>query len=308
MKIGSLLAAVVAAMTTTLSAQDIIYLKTGEALACRVDDLTDNIVNFSLLSDPGTAGGSARRTVPAAQVDYIEFDFREGEAAFFGRRHEASSEQLKGWWDFFFPHLHRPRSRAAAYGIAFAGALLREAPDTAATRALSIFYRIIERAWSADDVALAKQGLLQALMALGDLETATIEARLLASQTEDPGLLIEVNYLLAMADFQKLKDLEEEHPRWDDDDEVRPERNELYHRATDQFLWPHLFHATREEVAARGLAGAAGLSLFADEIDSARARWGDLIQLYPDTSFATEAKALLETHPSPSTAPTEPQP
>ena len=103
MKIGSLLAAVVAAMTTTLSAQDIIYLKTGEALACRVDDLTDNIVNFSLLSDPGTAGGSARRTVPAAQVDYIEFDFREGEAAFFwtsSRGLLGAAQRLVG---FLFP-------------------------------------------------------------------------------------------------------------------------------------------------------------------------------------------------------------
>lgn len=310
MSLGRFSAGVIVAfaMTTTLPAQDIIYLKTGESLACRVDDLTDNIVNFSLLSKAGTAGGMARRTVPALQVDYIEFDFREGEAAFFERRNEATSDQLKGWWDFYFPHLHRPRSRAAAYGVAYAAALLREAPETAATRALSIVDRIIERAWSADDIALAKQGRLQALMALGDLETATVEARLLASQTEDPGLLIEVNYLLAMADFQKLKDLQEEHPRWDEDDEVRPERNRIYHRAIDQFLWPHLFHATREEVAARGLAGAAGLYLFAGEIESARARWGDLIQLYPDTTFATEAKTLLETHPSPTTPSTKPQP
>jgi hypothetical protein len=294
--------------TTTLTAQDIIYLKTGESLACRVDALTDNIVNFSLLSNAGTAGGTARRTVPAVQVDYVEFDFQEGEEAFFEKRNAATSDQLKSWWDYYLPHLHRPRSRAAAYGIAFAAALLREIPDIAGTRALSIFDRIIERAWSADDIALAKQGRLRTLMALGDLETATVEARLLASQTEDPGLLIEVNYLLAMADFQKLKTLQEEHPRWEEDDEVRPERNVIYHRALDQFLWPHLFHATREEVAARGLAGAAGLSLFAGEIDAARARWGDLLRLYPGTTFATEAKTLLETHSSPTTAPTDKAP
>jgi tetratricopeptide (TPR) repeat protein len=307
MRVAPFIAAFVTTMTT-LSAQDIIYLKTGESLACRVDALTDNIVNFTLLSNAGTAGGSARRTVPAAQVDYVEFDFREGEAAFFERRNAATSEQLKSWWDYYFPHLHRPRSRAAAYGIAFAAALLRETPETAGERALSIFDRIIERAWSADDIALAKQGRLRTLMALGDLETATVEARLLASQTEDPGLLIEVNYLLAMADFQKLKTLQEEHPRWEEDDEVRPERNEIYHRAVDQFLWPHLFHATREEVAARGLAGAAGLYLFAGEIEAARARWDDLVHLYPDSTFATEAKTLLETHPSTTTAPNDTEP
>jgi hypothetical protein len=35
-------------------AQDVLYLKTGESLACQVDALTDNIVNFSLLTNAGT--------------------------------------------------------------------------------------------------------------------------------------------------------------------------------------------------------------------------------------------------------------
>lgn len=293
---GAFLAAVGA-----LPAQDIIYLKTGESIACRVDALTDKIVNFSLLSDPGTAGGSARRTVAAGQIEHIEFDFQEGESALFEKRHEATAESLKYWWDSSFSHLHRPRSRTAAYGIAFAEALLRESPETAAGRALSIFDRIIERAWAPADVVLARQGRLRALMALGELETATVEAQQLASQTKDAGLLIEVKYLLATADFQKLRALEEEHPRWEEDDEVRPERNEIYHRALDQFLWPHLFHAAHEEEAARGLSGAANLLLFAGEIDAARARWNDLIHLYPATAFAAEAKNLLETHPSPTT-------
>lgn len=291
--------AVFFASLTALPAQDILYLKNGESIACRVDDLTDTIVNFSLPPPPGTAGGSARRTVPTAGIEYIEFDFREGEAALFEKRHEATAGELQAWWDFSFPHLHRPRSRTAAYGIAYAEALLRESPDTAAPRALSIFDRIIERAWAPADVVLAKQGRLRALMALGDLETATVEAQRLASQTEDAGLLIEVKYLLATADFQKLRALQEEHPRWEDDDEVRPERNQLYHRVLDLFLWPHLFHATHEEAAARGLAGAARLFLFAGEIASARARWEDLIHLYPATTFAADAKTLLESHPPP---------
>lgn len=289
-------------------AQDVIYLKTGESLACRVDDLTNNIVNFSLISNAGTAGGSARRTIPSEQVAYIEFDFKPGEAAFFEKRDEATSVQLKGWWDFYFAHLHRPRSRAAAYGIAFGNAIMREEPDAGAVRALSLFDRVIEKAWSPEDVALAKQGRLRALMALGDLETATGEARILAEATEDPGLLIEVNYLLAMADRQKLKQLEEEHPRWEEDDEVRPERNALFHRALDQFLRPHLFHATREEVAARGLFAAAELYLFAGEIDSAIARWEDLTRLYPDTSFVIPATDRLETYSLKTTAPPEAKP
>ena len=280
-------------------AQDVIFLKTGESLACRVDDLTDKIVNLSLLSNAGTAGGSARRTIPAEQVGYIEFDFKPGEAAFFERRNEATAAQLQTSWDFHLAHLHRPRSRTAAYGIALGNAILREESQAGAARALSVFDRIIERAWSTEDVALAKQGRLHSLMSLGDLETATAEAKILAAQSEDPDLLIEVNYLLAMADFQKLKALEEEHPRWEEDDEVRPERNELFHRALDQFLWPHLFHATREEVAARGLAGAAELYLFAGDREAARGRWEDLIQLYPATTFSGPAKEQLAAIPPP---------
>ena len=281
------------ASVPSVGAQDVIFLKTGESLPCRVDDITDKIINFSLLPIAGPAGGSARRTIPAEGVDYIEFDFKPGEAAFFEKRNEATAAQLKTTWDFHFAHLHRPRSRTAAYGIAFGNAILREESQAGAARALSVFDRIIERAWSAEDVALAKQGRLRSLMALGDLVTATAEAKTLAAQSEDPGLLIEVNYLLAMADFQKLKILEEEHPRWQEDDEVRPERNELFHRAVDQFLWPHLFHATREELAARGLSGAAELYLFAGDIEAARRRWEDLINLYPTTTFSGPAKERL---------------
>jgi len=287
--------------------QDVIYLKTGESVACRLDALTDKIVSFSLLSRAGTAGGSARQTISADRVDRIEFDFAEGEAGFFEKRHEATAEQLKAWWDLTFAHLHRPRSRAAAYGIAFANAMLREQPQPGAERALAIFDRVIARAWSAEDIALAKEGRLRALMAKGDLETATAEAQVLARETENPELLIEVNYLLARADFEKLKAIEAEHPRWEEDDEVRPDRNELFHRTVDRFLWPHLFHATREEVAARGLFAAAELYAYAGEGEPARDRWNDLIKLYPDSSFAAQAAAKLESIPS-STEPTDEPP
>jgi len=114
-------------------------------------------------------------------------------------------------------------------------------------------------------------------------------------ETDNPALLIEVNYLLALADTKKLKALEKEHPRWEEDDEVRPDRDDLFHRAVDRFLWPHLFHATREEVAARGLFAAADLYAYAGEIEAARDRWKDLIELYPDSSYAALAASRIET-------------
>lgn len=275
-------------------AEDVIYLKTGESALCRIDAITPKITNFTLLSDPGPAKGSARRTVATERIDYFVFGFKPGEEAVYQNRKRESSEVLEKWWNTWFAHLSRPRARTAAFGSAFAHALLREDPEINAKRALSVFDRIIGRAWSEDDVAEAKQGRLRALMAMGDLETATHEAHLLAGETEDPGLLIEVKYLLARADFETLKALVEENPKWEEDDEVRPERNRLYHIVVDQLLWPHLFHAIRENEAARGLFGVAGVYRFAGEEELARAACEDLIQLYPETDFTPGAVALAE--------------
>ena len=281
------------------NAEDVIYLKTGEAAVCRIDAITPKITNFTLLSDPGPAKGSARRTIATERVDYFVFGFKPGEETVFQNRKKESSEVLEKWWNTWFAHLSRRRARTAAFGNAFGHALLREDPAINAKRALSVFDRIIGRAWSEHDIAEAKQGRLRALMAMGDLETATHEAHLLAGETEDPGLLIEVKYLLAQADFETLKALVEENPKWEEDDEVRPERNRLFHSVVDQLLWPHLFHATRENEAARGLFGVANVYRFAGEETLALAASEDLIQLYPSTEFTPGAIVLVEQLKSP---------
>lgn len=274
--------------------EDVIVFENGDSVVCRIEALTDNIATFRLPPVPGVAGGSARRTVSTDQVSHVLFGFVEGEERAFEKRGELGSETLATWWDYHFAHLHRPRSRTAAWGVALGEALLREDPEENGREALALFDRIIERAWSEDDVALAEQGRLRALIALGDLETAMGEARLLAQQTEDPELLIEVKFLLAEADFAALRELEEENPRWEEDDEVRPDRNRLYHRVLDQFLWPHLFHATRTDAAARGLLSVGAVYEFAEETGRARGAYEDLARLYPDTELVAEARTRLE--------------
>ncbi len=285
-------------------AQDVVVLKSGESIACRLDELTDRIVNVTVSGSTEVPGSSARLTLPAEQVERIEFAFAPGEEEVFPQRASMSSAALKPWWDHHSAHLHRPRSRAAAWGVAYADALLREEAERGPDRALPVYDLVLARAWSPEDAAAAKRGRLRALMGKGDLATATEEARILARETEDPALLIEAEHLLAMADFQALRELEEEHPRWMDDDEVRPRRHELYHRTLDQFLKPHLFHATREEAAARGLLSAAELLLFGGEPAEARARFEDLLRLYPSTTSTAKAAEQLEAlSPNPTDAP-----
>lgn len=277
-----------------LAARDVIHLKSGETVTGQIDAVTDTIVNLTL-PVVGVAGGTARRTLPTPEVEFIEFGFVEGEQAAFAARATASASLLKSWWEYSLPHLHRPRSRTAAWGVAYADAILREEGASGAERALGICDRVLARAWSPDDLSAARQARLRAMMAAGRLEVAIAEAKRFAAETDDPALLIEVEHLLALADFEKLRVLEEENPRWVEDDEVRPIRNEIYHRTLDRFLRPHLFHATHEEAAARGLLSAAELFAFAGEEDAARARLEDLVKLYPDTSSAVEAAGRLET-------------
>lgn len=277
-------------------ARDFVHLQSGETVAGTIDAITDSIINITL-PVAGVAGGTARRTLPTPQVDHIEFGFAESEQAAFAARGQAPVPLLKSWWEYSLPHLHRPRSRSAAWGIAYADAILREEGAAGGERALAIYDRVIARAWSAEDVSLARQGRLRSLMANQKLDLAIAEAKQFASETDDPALLIEVEHLLAVADFEELRALEEEHPRWVDDDEVRPRREELYHRTLDRFLRPHLFHATLEKAAARGLFAAADLFLFAGEEDEARARWADLAALYPATPEAVEAAKRLEAKP-----------
>jgi len=282
-------------LTTPAFTQDVIHLRSGENIVGRLDAVTDNIVNFTLPNAPIVPGGSARRTIPMEQVEYLEFAFQPGESAVFERRDSLGVSDLQPRWDATFANLHRPRSRAGAWGVALARALLREGGLGAPERALDLSDRIIARAWSPDDVAAGRQARLQCLIAIGDLGQATREAQQLAQETEEPGLLIEVKYLLAQADFAALKALELEHPRWIEDDEILPQREELYHRTIDQLLWPHLFHATRSEVAARGLAAAAKVYDYAGEATLAGHARTDLVRLYPTTSAA---QALTSPNPS----------
>jgi len=290
MRLILVIALVVACPGWGKAADDVLHLQNGAKVVCEIEALTDNIVTFSFQVGEGTG----KRTLPTDQVAHVEFGFETGEEEDFREREELSADELERWWDFHFAHLHRPRSRTAAWGLALGNALLREDPESKGKEALALFDRIAERAWSQGDIDLARQGRLRSLIALGELDTAMGEAKVLAGQTEDPELLIEVKHLLADADFAALRKLEEENPRWELDDEVRPQREALYHRVIDQYLWPHIFHATREEAAARGLLAAARVYEFGEETQLARQAYEDLTKLYPKTESTPLAKTRIE--------------
>ena len=88
--------------------------------------------------------------------------------------------------------------------------------------------------------------------------------------------------------------LELAHPRWIEDDEVRPEREALFHRAVDRHLFAYLHYGSEEAVAARGLWGAREVFEFAGEGERARECARDVVELYPETEFADKARDYLK--------------
>lgn len=278
-----------------LRAEDVVHLKGEEQpLRCEIEAITDKILICRISVDLGGGQtGSSKRTLATAQVDFIEFAPLPGEIEILENPEAATGDALERLWNEKLRLLHRPRSNGGKIGLLFGNALLAADDRFSRQRAISVFEKIRELDWNTGNHAAAWKGIVQAQIRLGLLDEALAGAEKLAAETGDPELLIEARYAAARAEFEKLEALVEENPRWEEDDLVRPERNRLYHETIDRFLWPYLFHGTREESAARGLVAAAEVYRFGNEPDLARACLTDAVALYPDTSPAAEARKLL---------------
>lgn len=278
-----------------LSAGDVVHLKGDEPpIHCEIEAITDQIVICLISVDfGGGRSGSSKRTIPAQEVDFIEFAPLLGETAILEDPAAASAESLEKLWTEKLRHLHRPKSNSGEIGLLFGKALLNSDSRFSWQRAGSVFEKIGELDWNGANRISARQGIVQSRIRLGELDAALDEAEKLNAETGDPAMSIEARFAAAQAEFETLKELVEEHPRWEEDDLVRPERDRLYHETIDRFLWPYLFHGTREEAAARGLVAAAEVYRFGGETEWADACLSDAVALYPGTGPAAAARELL---------------
>jgi hypothetical protein len=98
---------------------------------------------------------------------------------------------------------------------------------------------------------------------------------------------------LADRHFADLKTIEEENPRWMDDDEVRPLRQRLYHLSLDFALYPSLFDGTRIAESSAGLKRVWEIHQHTGNPVMAKQALEDLAALYPDSKAAHETAAQL---------------
>ncbi len=88
-----------------------------------------------------------------------------------------------------------------------------------------------------------------------------------------------------------------DNPRWQEDPFATPERNRLYDEALALYLYPALFFGSEINAAARGLWGAVEIYQFAGDLKQALEASRDLVSIYPETVYASQAQALIDALP-----------
>lgn len=268
---------------------DVVFPQSGAPVAGRIlyFDEEDARLRMRVVLHGPRGTGTALRDVPLDRVRAIDFAPVAGEVEALADLAGAPLESLRDLWHELRRHVARPRSNAGTVGLAYARLLLEDSPPHRVDDALAVFEVLAEEAWRPRTRAEARAGALRAKLRLGRHEEAEAEAERLADETDDPSLLIEARHVLGLAGLRRLEALVAEHPRWREDDEVRPQCLRLYHDTIDRFLFAPLFHGSRVDEAARGLWHARETCLLLDRTEEAAALAADLAALYPESAAAS---------------------
>lgn len=285
-------AAVLAVAPAPASAADTVFLRNGRSVECEVTGFTDTEAVVRYQAAPGT--GWRERRVPLAEIEGIDFAPLPGEVE---ARAEAvrtgSPDPLLPVWVKRLPWIDRPRCTAGDTGLLYAELLSRRPTADRIARALEVYRRIESSDWSEERRLRAKAGRLRLMLRQGKVAEVRPQAERLLTETGDPRVVIDLHHVLAEAAEEALVKLETDHPRWQEEDEIVPERDRLLNEALDGYLFGHLFHGAEEDLAARGLWAAVTLCRTRDS-DAARDWADDLTRLYPEFPEAAAAREWLE--------------
>lgn len=310
----SLLATAWAILTPVLSAQpaagperaDVITLFTGARVACRILETTPTQLRIEY-APPGGVGLLVRE-VPWADVRSVDFAMdEEFRNLVEGKNPSPQMTRLQTRWAEVQPLLARPHHPAGSLGLSYAKACLAAGQPPLLSRALEVCDAVAATDWNAGRRAWALVVRAEVLLARKEAAQAVNDLdRLLKEKNLEPAVATHAWLLLGQTHIASLKALEEEHPRWQDDDVVLPERQRLFHEAVENFLRPSLFAGGLEGPAASGLWQAVAVLAHDRDIPAAADAARDLVQLYPSSPQAVEAQAWLTQQKLPLRPATEP--
>ena len=276
----------------TAAAGDVLTLKNGRTADCRVLSLSPTAVRILWRE-------KEEREVPVADIEHIDFAPLPGEeTALANAAGEGVSEPLMEYWVKKIPRLAVPRSNAGEIGLVYAELLSRNATADRLARALTVYQQIESSDWSPERRGRAQAGRLRLMLRQGRAEEVKPEAIKLLTESKNARVLIDVQHVLAETAAVKLRALLKDHPRWEQEDDIRPQRDRLYHEALGAYLFAHAFHGAEEDLAARGLWAAAQFYKENGDPDAARGAAADLVQLYPSAAEKPAAEKLLDQVPA----------
>lgn len=277
------------------TAADVLHLKNGKTVAGQVDQITLQAVAFRYAVDLGQGRrGEVKRSIRLEDIEFIDFGRSEREVSLLKQGGKAVRVELQKLWDEKGVYLGQPRSSAGEIGLLYAEVLLAADSVYHWNRAMDLYDLIEAQSWSEQDKRRARVGRIRAYMVLGKLGEAAKAAGAVIAGSGDEGMIIEAQLLSGDIGFLQLKELQRENPKWDEDDELRPERNRIYHGILDHYLNVFLFHGTWEQSAAEGLMAAAEVYRFAGDSKGMERALQDVVQIYAATPTAIIAIKELE--------------
>ncbi len=271
--------------------QDAIHWKDparGGALQVRILEVNDK----GVLLHKTLASGLVSRTVPHSELAGVSFQFAPVEQRLVRNPVAAAAPALRVLWKARSATLGMESSNVGDIGIALAKALRMSSDPAAIEEAASVLDLILgkesaEHRKSAVKVELRTLEMARALV-VGPPEETDKMAWKVTESDDNPEAMLMATAWLADRHFADLKKLEEEHPRWEDDDEVKPLRARLYNLSLDFALYPSLFHGSCADEASIGLKKAWGVHQYTQSPQLALHVLEDLAALYPDTQAARE--------------------
>ncbi|MGK0185166.1 MAG: tetratricopeptide (TPR) repeat protein [Verrucomicrobiales bacterium] len=283
---------IAAAQASALAFDVLKLVNDPEPLKCRIDGLGDTFLVARVAIEINGRTTTEQRTIQLEAIEFVDFEIPAAEVQIQQQKGKGKKalEQLRDLWESKSKWLGVPRSNSGDVALAVGDALLASGEKAKATVALATFVAVEKGDWNEHRRALAQQGKLRALLALGRAEEALAEAQLVAETAEDPTILVETRMVMAAATRREFEASLQEYPKWREDDEVREQVMEQFHTTIDQFLYPCLFHGSLEESAAEGLWNAAEVYQLAGSDDAALDCSRDIVALYPQSGFAERAK------------------
>ena len=243
--------------------------------------------------------GLTQRKVPLGDIGAIKITLTPAETSLQENPEADAAPALGVLWEARKATITLTGSNVSETGIAYAKALRAVNTEESLAEAESVLSTITAKAAEEHRIAVARSEMevlafVRAKRAGNTNQTDELAWKITenASEENSDAMLIATDWL-ADRHFTKLKAIEEDNPRWSEDNEVKPERDGLYNLALDFALYPSLFETGNDAKAATGLAKAARVYKFTGENELLKNVLEDLASLYPDSPEAKENSALL---------------